>query len=47
MDLQNVIANPDPRDDKYGDISFYFKDWYNHQVFGYKPTYPPPNFGNV
>ena len=31
-DLQNLTAFPDTREDKYGDINTYFKDWYNHQV---------------
>jgi hypothetical protein len=31
-DLQNLTAFPDTREDKYGDINSYFKDWYNHQV---------------
>jgi len=30
--LQNLMPSPDMREDIYGDLGFYFKDWYNHLV---------------
>lgn len=32
-DLHNIILFPEYREDKYGDIDWFFRDWYNHQTW--------------
>ena len=33
QDLNNIITTKETREDMYGDIGDYFRDWYNHQTY--------------